>query len=46
MDGRRDLEIGSYERSGPVDVPFNCFGQIRLPKITEIGQNVQKHRFF
>ena len=25
-DGRRHLGIGSYERSWPVDVPFDSFG--------------------
>ena len=25
-DGRRNLGIGSYERSWPVDVPFDSFG--------------------
>ena len=29
-NGRRDLGIGSYERSWPVDVPFDSFGQIRF----------------
>ena len=41
-DGRRDLGIGSYERSWPVDVPFDSFSQIRPPKMAEIGQNVRK----
>ena len=46
MDGRRDLGIGSYERSWPVDVPFDSFGQVRPPEMAEIGQNVRNQRFF
>ena len=46
MDGRRDLGIGSYERSWPVDVPFDSFGQVRPPEMAEIGQNVKKLWFF
>ena len=41
-NGRRDLGIGSYERSRPVDVPFDSFGQIWSPEMAEFGQNVQK----
>ena len=40
-NGRRDLGIGSYERSWPVDVPFDSFGQIRSPEMAEFRQNVQ-----
>ena len=40
-DGSRDLGIGSYERSWPVDVPFDSFGQIRPSEMAEFGQNVQ-----
>ena len=39
------LEIGSYERSWPVDVPFESFGQIWPPEMAEFGQNVQNSRF-
>ena len=41
-DDHRDLEVGSYERYWPVDVPFDSFGQIRSPKMAEFGQNVHK----
>ena len=44
-NGRRDLGIGSYERSWPVDVPFDSFGQIRPPEMAEFGQNVQNSGF-
>ena len=45
-DGRRDLGIGSYEMSWPVNVPFDSLGQVWPPEMTEIGQNVQNQRFF
>ena len=45
MNGRRDLGIGSYERSWPVDVPFDSSGQIRPPEMAEFGQNVQNSGF-
>ena len=45
-DGYRDLGIGSYERSWPVDMLFDSFGQGRPPEMAEIGQNVPKQRFF
>ena len=45
-NGRRDLGVGSYERSWPVDVPFDSFGQIRSPEMAEFGQNVQNSGFF
>ena len=35
-DGRRDLGIGSNERSWRVDVPFSSFGQIQSPEIGRI----------
>ena len=35
----------SYERSWPVDVPFESFGQIRPPEMAEFGQNVQNSGF-
>ena len=44
-NSRRDLGIGSYERSWPVDVPFDSFGQIRPPEMAEFGQNVQNSGF-
>ena len=45
-DGRRDLGIGSYERSWPVDVPFDSIGQIRPPEMAEFGQNIKKKQQF
>ena len=45
-NGRRALGISSYDRSWPVDVPFDSFGQVRPPEMAEIGQNVRNQRFF
>ena len=44
-DGRRYLEIGSYERSWQLDVTFDSFGQIRPPEMAEFDQNVQNSGF-
>ena len=45
-NGRSDLGIYSYERSWPVDVPCDSFGQNRPPEMTEFGQNVKKTAVF
>ena len=36
-DSRRDLEIGSYERFWPVDVPFDSFDQVRPLEMAEFA---------
>ena len=36
-DGRRDLGIGSYERSSPVDVPFDSHW--KWPKFAKMSKN-------
>ena len=43
---RRDLEIGSYERSWRVDVSFGSFGQRRLPESGQIWPKLPKTEVF
>ena len=51
-DGRRDLEIRSYERSWPLNVPFDSFCQIILdhrkwPNLAKMSKNrVKKKQAF
>ena len=47
-DGRRDLGIGSYERSWPVDVPFDSFGHRKWPNLAKMSKNsgFSKHMLF
>ena len=42
--GRRDLILGMLERSGPVDVPFGIFDQIRSTESAKIAKNSPKSK--